>query len=51
VVFLKEVWIAVEEILQFLIVRLHGKAYGLVLKAEWTEGIENNSIVVYLCGR
>ena len=24
---------------------------GLVLKAEWTEGIENNSIVVYLCGR
>jgi hypothetical protein len=50
VVFLKEVWIAVEEILQSLIVRLHGKAYGLVLKAEWTEGIEKNSIVVYLCG-
>lgn len=33
VVFLKEVWIAVEEILQSLIVGLHGKAYGLVLNA------------------
>ena len=50
VVFLKEVWIAVEEILQSLIVRLHGKAYGLVLKAEWTEGIEKNRIAVFLCG-